>query len=1017
MAKLRVHELAKELDKQSKDIINLLHDKGVDVKNHMTTLEDHDVDFVKKAFGSTRKGSMAENSKISDAEHKEEHKTEEVQKKKKNIIFVSNPQNSKLPGGASNLPPHSTNTKPAVKQSAPVQPAKPVTSGQPAPVKTEGRTDAADKGSQTQVHTANTEVKTEVKAAPVVQKESAPVQNNAQAAPVKETVQGTTQPVGSAPARPQTQNDNTARTYNNSGNQNRPYNNAGGQSRPYNNDGQNRPYNNTGGQSRPYNNDGQNRPYNNAGGQSRPYNNAGGQSRPYNNAGGQSRPYNNAGGQNRPYNNAGGQSRPYNNDGQNRPYNNAGGQNRPYNNAGGQNRPYNNAGGQNRPYNNDRFQKGDGRDDNRFGKPQGAKPFGGDSPIIQPEKRRDEAKRKLGQEKDSRSKRDKIYEDDAMKAKPGRFIRPEKKPKEAEEQIKVIVLPEILTIKELADKMKIQPSAIVKKLFLQGQVVTVNQEISYDAAEEIALEYEIMCEKEVVVDVIEELLREEEENVEEMSARPPVICVMGHVDHGKTSLLDAIRKTNVTDKEAGGITQHIGAYTVNIKDQKITFLDTPGHEAFTSMRMRGANATDIAILVVAADDGVMPQTVEAISHAKAAGIEIIVAVNKTDKPNANIERVKQELTEYELIPEDWGGSTVYAPVSAKTGEGIEQLLEMILLTSEILELKANPKRTARGLVIEAQLDKGRGPVATILVQKGTLHVGDFIAAGSCHGKVRAMIDDKGRRVKEAGPSTPVEILGLNDVPNAGDVFVAPENDKEAKQFADTFIAQNREKMLDDTKAKMSLDDLFTQIQAGNLKELNIIIKADVQGSVEAVKQSLVKLSNEEVVVKVIHGGVGAINESDVILASASKAIIIGFNVRHDATAKATAEREGVDLRLYKVIYQAIEDVEAAMKGMLDPVFEEKIIGHAEIRQIFKASAIGNIAGSYVLDGVLQRNCKVRISREGKQVFEGELEALKRFKDDVKEVKAGFECGLTFTGFDQFQELDVVEAYIMVEVPR
>ena len=1016
MAKLRVHELAKELDKQSKDIINLLHDKGVDVKNHMTTLEDHDVDFVKKAFGSTRKGSMAENSKISDAEHKEEHKTEEVQKKKKNIIFVSNPQNSKLPGGASNLPPHSTNTKPAVKQSAPVQPAKPVTSGQSAPVKTEGRTDAADKGSQTQVHTANTEVKTEVKAAPVVQKESAPVQNNAQAAPVKETVQGTTQPVGSAPARPQTQNDNTARTYNNSGNQNRPYNNAGGQSRPYNNDGQNRPYNNAGGQSRPYNNDGQNRPYNNAGGQSRPYNNDG-QSRPYNNAGGQSRPYNNAGGQSRPYNNDG-QNRPYNNaGGQSRPYNNAGGQSRPYNNAGGQSRPYNNAGGQNRPYNNDRFQKGDGRDDNRFGKPQGVKPFGGDSPIIQPEKRRDEAKRKLGQEKDSRSKRDKIYEDDAMKAKPGRFIRPEKKPKEAEEQIKVIVLPEILTIKELADKMKIQPSAIVKKLFLQGQVVTVNQEISYDAAEEIALEYEIMCEKEVVVDVIEELLREEEENVEEMSARPPVICVMGHVDHGKTSLLDAIRKTNVTDKEAGGITQHIGAYTVNIKDQKITFLDTPGHEAFTSMRMRGANATDIAILVVAADDGVMPQTVEAISHAKAAGIEIIVAVNKTDKPNANIERVKQELTEYELIPEDWGGSTVYAPVSAKTGEGIEQLLEMILLTSEILELKANPKRTARGLVIEAQLDKGRGPVATILVQKGTLHVGDFIAAGSCHGKVRAMIDDKGRRVKEAGPSTPVEILGLNDVPNAGDVFVAPENDKEAKQFADTFIAQNREKMLDDTKAKMSLDDLFTQIQAGNLKELNIIIKADVQGSVEAVKQSLVKLSNEEVVVKVIHGGVGAINESDVILASASKAIIIGFNVRHDATAKATAEREGVDLRLYKVIYQAIEDVEAAMKGMLDPVFEEKIIGHAEIRQIFKASAIGNIAGSYVLDGVLQRNCKVRISREGKQVFEGELEALKRFKDDVKEVKAGFECGLTFTGFDQFQELDVVEAYIMVEVPR
>ena len=502
-----------------------------------------------------------------------------------------------------------------------------------------------------------------------------------------------------------------------------------------------------------------------------------------------------------------------------------------------------------------------------------------------------------------------------------------------------------------------------------------------------------------------------------MVSRAPVICVMGHVDHGKTSLLDAIRKTNVTDREAGGITQHIGAYTVQVNGQKITFLDTPGHEAFTAMRMRGANATDIAILVVAADDGVMPQTVEAINHAKAAGIEIIVAVNKIDKPNANIDRVKQELAEYELIAEDWGGSTVFAPVSAKSGEGIEQLLEMILLTAEILELKANPDRRARGIVIEAELDKGRGPVATVLVQKGTLKVGDFISAGASHGKVRAMIDDKGRRVKEAEPSTPVEILGLNDVPNAGEVFIAHDSDKTAKNYAETFVAQNKEKMLEDTKSRMSLDDLFSQIKAGNLKELNLIVKADVQGSVEAVKQSLLKLSNEEVVVKCIHGGVGAINESDVSLASASDAIIIGFNVRPDATAKAIAEREGVDVRLYKVIYQAIEDIEAAMKGMLDPVYEEKVIGHAEVRQIFKASAVGNIAGSYVLDGVFQRNCKVRISREGKQIFEGELASLKRFKDDVKEVKAGYECGLVFEGYDQMQELDIVEAYIMVEVPR
>ena len=565
--------------------------------------------------------------------------------------------------------------------------------------------------------------------------------------------------------------------------------------------------------------------------------------------------------------------------------------------------------------------------------------------------------------------------------------------------------------------MKLQPSAIVKKLFMQGQIVTVNQEVDFETAENIAIDYDIICEKEVQVDVIEELLKEDDEDEKDMVKRPPVICVMGHVDHGKTSLLDAIRKTNVTDREAGGITQHIGAYTVNVKGEKITFLDTPGHEAFTAMRMRGANSTDIAILVVAADDGVMPQTVEAINHAKAAGIEIIVAVNKIDKPNANIDRVKQELTEYELIPVDWGGTTEFVPVSAKSGEGIDTLLETIILTAEILELKANPNRQARGLVIEAELDKGRGSVATVLVQKGTLHVGDFVSAGAAHGKVRAMVDDKGRRVKEAGPSTPVEILGLSDVPNAGEILIAHENDKTAKQFAETFVAQNKVKKLEETKSKMSLDDLFTKIQEGNLKELNLIIKADVQGSVEAVKQSLLKLSNEEVVVKCIHGGVGAINESDVILASASSAIIIGFNVRPDAQAKATAEREGVDVRLYKVIYQAIEDVEAAMKGMLDPVFEEKVIGHAEVRQLFKASGVGTIAGSYILDGIFQRNCKVRISREGEQIFEGELASLKRFKDDVKEVKAGYECGLVFDGFNDVKEEDKVEAYIMVEVPR
>ena len=574
-----------------------------------------------------------------------------------------------------------------------------------------------------------------------------------------------------------------------------------------------------------------------------------------------------------------------------------------------------------------------------------------------------------------------------------------------------------MTIRELADAMKMQPSVIVKKLFMEGMMVTVNHEIDFEKAQEIALDYDIIAEKEEKVDVIEELLKEDEEDEKDMVPRPPVVCVMGHVDHGKTSLLDAIRKTNVTRGEAGGITQHIGASVVEVNGQKITFLDTPGHEAFTAMRMRGANSTDIAILVVAADDGVMPQTVEAINHAKAAGVEIIVAINKIDKPSANIERVKQELSEYELIPEDWGGSTIFCPVSAHTKEGIDNLLEMILLTAEVLELKANPNRKARGLVIEAQLDKGRGAVATVLVQKGTLRVGDPIACGSCFGKVRAMIDDQGRRVKEAGPSTPVEILGLSAVPEAGETFVSTDSEKEARAFADTYISESKNKLIEDTKAKMSLDDLFSQIQSGNVKELNIIVKADVQGSVEAVKQSLMKLSNEEVMIKVVHGGVGAINESDVILASASNAIIIGFNVRPDAMAKAAAEREKVDMRLYRVIYNAIEDIEAAIKGMLDPVYREKVIGHVEVRQIYKASGVGTIAGCYVLDGSITKDAQSRIVRDGIVIYEGELASLKRFKDDVKEVKAGYECGLVFEKFNDIAEGDQVEAYIMVEVPR
>ena len=959
MAKIKIHELAKEFGVQSKEVIAFLQSKGIEAKAAQSAVEDDAAGLVRKHFGSgapkpaaeekeskaapkakestktaetkevvktdtKEAGKPVENKEtVKAAENKEAGKENaEAPKKKKTIIFVSNPQNSRVPGQPSGRNNQGQGNRGGMNgnqgqnqrnnqnvrsgQPAPVRPIKPLTPPSPTP--------------SVQMVPSRQPQKAAPKAEPAREEKLQSQTDNTAAA-------------GTAAPKPAVERPATDRTA------------AERQAdRPVQANAADRPS------------------------------------------------YGN-----RDNRNGQGGDRPYGN--------------RDNRNGQGGDRP---------SFGNRDNRNGAGRDGG-FRKPGqgGSKGFAPETTAKDAEKHRDEEKRRISQEKDKRSRKDFMYEEEEpLKNKPGRFIKPEKKKEEAtEEAIKVIVLPETITIKDLADKMKVQSSAIIKKLFLEGKMVTVNQEISYEEAENIAMEYDILCEKEVKVDVIEELLKEDDENDENLVSRPPVICVMGHVDHGKTSLLDAIRKTNVTDREAGGITQHIGAYTVSVNDRKITFLDTPGHEAFTAMRMRGANATDIAILVVAADDGVMPQTVEAINHAKAAGIEIIVAVNKIDKPNANVDRVKQELTEYELIPVDWGGTTEFVPVSAKSGEGIDDLLETILLTADILELKANPNRKARGLVIEAELDKGRGPVATILVQKGTLHVGDFISAGASHGKVRAMIDDKGRRVKEAGPSTPVEILGLNDVPSAGEVFLAHDNDKTAKSFADTYLEQNKEKKLEETKSKMSLDDLFSQIQEGNLKELNLIVKADVQGSVEAVKQSLLKLSNEEVVVKCIHGGVGAINESDVMLASASSAIIIGFNVRPDATAKATAEREGVDIRLYKVIYQAIEDIEAAMKGMLDPVFEEKVIGHAEVRQIFKASAVGNIAGSYVQDGVFQRGCKVRITRGGEQIYEGELASLKRFKDDVKEVKAGYECGLVFDGFDKMQELDIVEAYIMVEVPR
>ena len=614
--------------------------------------------------------------------------------------------------------------------------------------------------------------------------------------------------------------------------------------------------------------------------------------------------------------------------------------------------------------------------------------------------------------------------DDQVKAKKtgkGAFIKPEVV-KVVEETIKSITLPEVITIKELADKMKQKSADIIKKLFLKGQIVTLNTELSYEEAENIAVEYDILCEMEEKVDVIAELVQDSEVDEEkDLEARPPVVAVMGHVDHGKTSILDAIRNTNVTSREHGGITQSIGAYQVSVKvngdSRVITFLDTPGHEAFTAMRMRGAQSTDIAVLVVAADDGIKPQTIEAINHAKAANTEIIVAINKIDKPTANIDKVKQELMAYDLVAEDYGGSTICCPVSAKTGEGLENLLENIALEADVLELKANPNRKAYGVVIEAELDKGRGSVARLLVQKGTLHIGDVVAVGSAFGKVRAMIDDKGRRIKKATPSMPVEILGLNSVPNAGEIFQVKDNEKEAKAYADTFVSEGKQRMVEESRKKVSLDALFDQIKAGELKDLPIVLKADVQGSVEAVRDSLQKIQNEEVQVKVIHSGVGAINESDINLAIASNAIVIGFDVKPDATAKDIAERENVDVRLYNIIYKAIEDIELAMKGMLAPVFEEKVIGHAEVRMIFKSSGVGVIAGSFVTDGKVQRGAKARLTRDGEQLFDGNIASVRHFKDDVKEVGTKQECGIVLESYTDIQEGDQIEVYIMEEVQR
>ena len=978
MAKLNIHDLAKELKREESEIISLCSSKGMSGVTRATMLQDTMVEEVRKAFKKPAEPADAAADK------------DGAPKKKLRLLF--HPENS---------------TKPISKKKRPDSAKKP-----------EG--DKAEKSVDKQEKAAErTESTKPAEKAQEMAKTEAPKENM---------------------TRENTKNDRNDSRSTNDGNRRDNSRRDGGNGQ----NGQRRDGNGQGGQRREGGygqRDGQRRDGNGQGGQRRE--GGYGQRRDGNNQGG----YGQRDGQRRDGNGQGGYGQ---RDGQRRDGNNQGGygQRRDGNGQGGygqrdgQRRDGNGQGG----YGQRDGQRRDGNGQGGYGQRRDGNGQGGygqrrDGARGQRTERenldsmgtgmtKSEARGGKGLNKKEREIREKERQNqekntrftentrNISKMKQQNSKKPEPQPKaEEDDGIKTITIPETLTLAELAEAMKQQPAALVKSLFMKGTMMTINAELTFEQAEEIALEFNYICEKEVKVDVIEELLREEDDPEETKVSRPPVVCVMGHVDHGKTSLLDAIRSTNVISREAGGITQHIGAYMVKCNGQDITFLDTPGHEAFTAMRMRGAQATDIAVLVVAADDGVMPQTIEAINHAKAAGVDIIVAVNKIDKPTANIERVKQELSEYELIAEDWGGQTIFVPVSAKTHEGIDTLLEMILLDAELKDLKANPNRKARGLVIEAQLDKGRGPVATILVQKGTLHVGDNVAAGSCYGKVRAMIDDKGRRVKEATPSMPVEILGLNDVPNAGEIFVNTENEKEARSFAETFIKENREKLLADTKTQLTLDSLNSQIKEGSLKELNLIVKADVQGSVEAVKQSLLKLSNEEVVVKIIHSGVGAINESDVSLASASNAIIIGFNIRPDAMAKSVAEREKVEIRLYRVIYQAIADVEAAMKGMLDPIYEEKVIGHAQVRQIFKASGVGNIAGSYVTDGMFQRGCKIRISREGEQIYEGSLASLKRFKDDVKEVKEGYECGLVFEKFNDIQIDDIVEAYIMEEVPR
>ena len=909
MAKMKVHELAKELDVPSKDLVSYLREKGVDVKTHFSFLEDREIKIAEDFFGRPKKSAASEKKAAPEG------------KQRKQLFDANgNPIKRKFDKDGKPLPI----TEPVFDADGkPVQVRKQLFDANGNPIRRKFDKDGKPLPITGPVFDAEgrpVQLKrrgTEAGAAPAEEKKTENKQADTALAPekkpepaaVEETKKAESAEKGSAgfsagrDRRPSGQNVGGERRF-------RDGKNAGGERRPA-------------GQGQGF---GERRPAGQSGfGERRPAGGFSGNRFP--GGGGMRKPA----GQGGFHRNAGGAGFDKDKDEEKKPFTR--------------------------------------RNDHRSGQGGMKSDLGIDMSKEQraaaySDRNRDKNRNSRDFDSEEKNRRSKKKDPNRK----GAFIMPKPVPvkKEDPNEIRTITIGETITLKELADKIKQNAAAIVKKLFLAGKVVNINSDLTFEEAEEIALEYNCIVEKEEIEDVVETLMMDTEDPEESLVKRPPIVCVMGHVDHGKTSILDAIRSTNVTSREAGGITQHIGAYMVEINGEKITF---------------------------------------------------VVAMNKMDKEGANPDRVMTELSEQGLVAEAWGGDTVVVPVSAKTGEGIEQLLEMILLTAEVCELKANPNRRARGIVIESKLDKGRGPVATVLIQKGTLHVGDNVAIGSCHGKVRAMINDQGMRVTVATPSTPVELLGLDGVPGAGDTMVATETEKEARNIAEAFIAQSKERLLAETKAKLSLEGLFDQIQSGNIKELNIIVKADVMGSVEAVKQSLLKLSNEEVAVRCIHGGVGNINESDVILASASNAIIIGFNVKPDNTAKDTAERENVDVRLYSVIYNAIEDIEAAMKGMLDPIYEERVIGHAEVRQLFKASGLGVIAGSYILDGKVVRNCKARITRDGEQIFDGNLASLKRFKDDAKEVAAGYECGLVFEKFDAIMEQDLIEFYIMQEVPR